>query len=356
MTNVSSASGTATPSYSLAALRDELKEAGLGEPNALKTYAKFAFLSSCAFGLLGMALFLPGLEWWAQAPLGTVALWFLTAAAMCGHDGAHNATSKHAWLNTLLAQIGFTFFGGLSVTYWRNKHNILHHPQVNVAHKDPDVEQGLLALSVRQHREQGPVVRWLQRHAQPIGFWGFGAPLVVVDLKVTSLRYVFGRLIEGKRPGEHLADLAWIVAHYAFWLGVPAVFFPIGKVFLVYGLATVLFGFFLAFIFAPAHIPYPVVSESHDPLLLQLMSTRNFRTNWFFRQTLIGLDHQIEHHLAPRIPHHELGRAAKIVQAYCARHGLPYHETSWLRAIWDTHVQVRDGWRIDEVVVGAPAT
>src|SRR3954470_1221204 len=110
---------TSKCSHSLADLREELRAAGLGEPSAIRTYAKFFLLISGAFGLLGFLLFGPAIPWWTQPLVGALAGWFLTAAAMCGHDGAHNATSKYGWANTLIAQLGFTLLGGLSVTYWR---------------------------------------------------------------------------------------------------------------------------------------------------------------------------------------------------------------------------------------------
>ncbi len=336
-------------------MRDELRAAGLGQPATLRTFAKFTFLAVSALGAMAWAVASPEAHLVARIALGALGGWLLTGAAMCGHDGAHNATSKTAWVNDLLAQLGFTLLGGLSVCYWRHKHNALHHPHVNVGQKDPDVEQGLLALSTRQHARHGGFVRFLQRHFQGVVFWLVGAPLVLVDLKVTSIHYVLRGLLRGdKNRGALLADLGWIVAHYLFWLALPLAFFPLGTTLVVYALSNTISGFFLAAIFAPAHVPYPVVAEYHDPLLLQLASTRNLRTNWFFRATLIGLDHQVEHHLAPWMSHFDLVKASAIVRSYCERHGLPYHETSWARALLDTHVQVRDGWRVDEVVVGEP--
>ena len=51
----------------------------------------------------------------------------------------------------------------------------------------------------------------------------------------------------------------------------------------------------------------------------------------------------------------DLAKAAPIVRAYCERHGLPYNETSWLRALLDTSAQIRHGWHLAEVVVdGGP--
>lgn len=355
MTTTETTSPTTSKSPSLVELRDELRAAGLGRPAPVATFAKFFVLLACALSGFAWVALSPEVSLLVRIPVGVLAGWFLTGAAMCGHDGAHAATSHSPFLNTLLAQMGFTLLGGLSVMYWRHKHNSLHHPNVNVGRKDPDVEQALLSLSTRQYAAQGRIVRFLQRTFQGPGFWMFGAPLVLVDLKVTSIRYLFAALKQGKNPGAHLYDLGWIVAHYAFWIGLPLLVLPLSSVLVGFALLTVMSGFFLTAIFAPAHMPYPVVKEFSDPLLLQLTSTRNLRTNWFFRQTLIGLDMQVEHHLAPTLPHFDLPRASEIVRDYCKRHGLPYHETNWLRALVDTHVQVRDGWRIDEVVVGEPA-
>ncbi|MBI3724433.1 fatty acid desaturase [bacterium] len=341
--------------YSLSDLREEIRAAGLGKPAALKTYAKFLLLIALAFGSLVVILARPEQPWWLQAPIACLAGWLLTGAAMCGHDGAHGATSDRAWVNSLLASLGFTVLGGLSVAYWRHKHNLLHHPNVNVAEKDPDVQQGLLALSTRQHGSHSRLVRWLQRWVQAPVFWLVGAPLVLVDLRLTSLHFDIAEIARGNHVARHLADLGWIACHYFLWLVLPAFFLPLKTVILLYAISTPICGIFLAFIFAPAHVPYPLVKEPNDALLVQLVSTRNFKTSWFFRQTLIGLDRQVEHHIAPKLNHFELESAGRIVRAYCLKHSLPYNETSWLRALLDTHVEVRDGWKIDEIVVGEPA-
>jgi fatty acid desaturase len=41
-----------------------------------------------------------------------------------------------------------------------------------------------------------------------------------------------------------------------------------------------------------------------------------------------GLHHQIEHHLFPSMPRPSLRRAAGMVRAHCAKHGIAYTETS----------------------------
>ena len=37
-----------------------------------------------------------------------------------------------------------------------------------------------------------------------------------------------------------------------------------------------------------------------------------------------GLNRQVEHHLFPTLPRHNLGRAQKLIRAFCSKHGLYY--------------------------------
>ncbi len=118
-------------------------------------------------------------------------------------------------------------------------------------------------------------------------------------------------------------------------------------------LGTTAFGsLYLAFIFSPAHMTTSLVKAWKDPLLLQLATTRNMETIWLFRQTLIGLDQQIEHHLVPKLSHFDLPKARPIVKAFCERNGLPYHVTSWSRGLLDLHVHIDSAWDLPEIVVG----
>ena len=50
--------------------------------------------------------------------------------------------------------------------------------------------------------------------------------------------------------------------------------------------------------------------------------------DWFY----IGLQFQIEHHLFPRLPRHNLREARELVRAVCAKHGIHYHEESFFGA------------------------
>lgn len=59
------------------------------------------------------------------------------------------------------------------------------------------------------------------------------------------------------------------------------------------------------------------------------------------------LNYQIEHHLFPTMPRHQLPHVAERVQQLCVKHGLPYHVKSMYqccRDILDKLVHVGKVW------------
>ena len=335
---------------SLSELRGELAAAGLGPRGAGRVYAKLALLLGIAVGLFAVALAAPLA---VRLPLLAVASWFYIAAVMCGHDGSHRAVSRRRWVNELLAWSAFTFLGGLSNYYWREKHNVQHHPYCNIPGRDPDVVNAPFAFSRAQHERASGLTHAFQR----IQAWLF-LPICLLFLvplmRFSGLRRVLRGLVEGEDRAYAAIDLGFLALHLAGWV-VPLLLGAAPLAVLTLYLATTLFGgLYLAAIFAPAHLTAPLVASSTDPLLLQLTTTRNLRTSWFFRFTMIGLDQQVEHHLAPWIPHFDLARSRPIVQAYCARHALPYHQAGWARSLLDTHLRLNSVADLAEIVVGDP--
>merc|ERR1712216_1107137 len=45
-----------------------------------------------------------------------------------------------------------------------------------------------------------------------------------------------------------------------------------------------------------------------------------------------GLQFQVEHHLWPRLPRHNLRRAQQLVKAFCKKHDVTYHNLPWVEA------------------------
>ena len=99
--------------------------------------------------------------------------------------------------------------------------------------------------------------------------------------------------------------------------------------------------------FIQSHNGMEVYNDSRDFVSSQLASTRNVHSNLFndwcapspvvcivfqachdicllrYRFTG-GLNRQIEHHLFPTLPRHNLAKAQKLTRALCSNHGIYY--------------------------------
>jgi len=102
------------------------------------------------------------------------------------------------------------------------------------------------------------------------------------------------------------------------------------------GLGTLLFiivhhvgmGLYLGLVFAPNHVAMPIFTETSelDFTRRQVLASRNVRSGRIVDFVFGGLNHQIEHHLFPRMPRPNLRRAGDIVRSFCRQHGIAYRE------------------------------
>lgn len=70
--------------------------------------------------------------------------------------------------------------------------------------------------------------------------------------------------------------------------------------------------------------------------ITQLKTTMNVATPPLLDWVHIGLQFQIEHHLYPRLPRHNLRKARELVKAVCKKHGIHYHEPGFFQANVET--------------------
>ena len=91
-------------------------------------------------------------------------------------------------------------------------------------------------------------------------------------------------------------------------------------------------GLFLALVFGLGHngmAVYPA-NERPDFWKLQVTTTRNVTSNMFVDWFCGGLQYQVDHHLFPMIPRHNLGKVHKLVESFCKEHGVTYHEANMM--------------------------
>lgn len=270
------------------------------------------------------------------------------------HDGNHGSFSRSARVNRI-AGWSSDLLGGSSYL-WRFKHNRLHHGNTNVVGFDTDIEQMPFA-------RLAPQQPWRPQHRyQHLYMWvlyGFLAlQWFVMSDFVTLMRGRAGTHTFPTRPRRR--DVALIltgkVLHLGWAIVLPMLFHPWWGVLAFYLVMSWTVGFMLAIIFQLAHcvdraefLGPEAPRRGVDFEQHQLHTTVDIRcrvpvlrhaVSWLMG----GLDHQIEHHLAPKLPHTTYGLAAARLQAACAERGIEYRvhpsitsavrsHARWLRAM-----------------------
>ena len=325
-------------SVELGSLRAELLAAGAFETRELRSWGKLVFLlailAGCLFGLATTRTL--------AAPLWIVAAGVCcTSIAMLGHEGSHRSFSRSPTRNALLVYLTFPLFSGLGALYWRDKHDRRHHAHPNVEGLDPDIKPFPFASSRGGHDACGRGQRWFQRVFQRWLFWPM-ATIMAIGMRRSSL--LFLARCKRKRDRAWIIELACTTGHYVGWLVIPSfVWGPAAMIGLYLALWGVV-GVCLALVFAPAHMGLPIVGEANHDWQHQLATTRDLELPRAISFFFIGLDYQVEHHLFPRIPHQNLPLAARITQAWCARHGVTHRSEPYLAALRSAERFMRDAW------------
>merc|ERR1712070_512589 len=73
-------------------------------------------------------------------------------------------------------------------------------------------------------------------------------------------------------------------------------------------------------------------SDKDEWFRMQVMTTMNINCSEWMDWFHGGLQFQIEHHLWPRLPRHNLREAAKLTKALCEKHGIHCHAPTFIDA------------------------
>lgn len=258
---------------------------------------------------------------WQLAVAALFAVLF-TQAAFFGHDAAHQQVFTSGRHNARLSRLVANGVVGLSYGWWFRKHN-KHHAHPNTIGKDGDIATGALVFDPSDVPARTGMAGWITRRQG----WLFFPMLTLegLSLHVNAVQTVIRN--EGlKRRGVEAALLA--VRLLGFPLLLVIVLGPVlGLAFLVVQLMV--FGVYMGASFAPNHKGMPLIGENSPIgfLLRQVLTSRNIRGGRVMTWAMGGLNHQVEHHLFPRMPSVNLRRAQPIVRQYCAEHLIPYTET-----------------------------
>jgi linoleoyl-CoA desaturase len=251
------------------------------------------------------------------------------------HDANHGSFSRHRWVNRVVACTSDGL--GASSWLWRVQHNSLHHGNTNVVGFDADVE---LYPFARLAPSQ-PWHAWYR--GQHVYMWPLYGFLALKNLLVSDLVAVItGRMgAQPLRARRTIRTIAGItlgkLGHLTWAVVVPLCFNPWWAVLVFYLGCSWLVGFALAIVFQLAHCVDVTTMHDDDAsrrgedfAAHQLRTTADIASpvpilGHVFRWLVGGLDHQIEHHLAPRLPHTLYPQLAARFRSACREHDITYH-------------------------------
>lgn len=347
-------------------LRTRLKSLGLFESSP--TYYVYKMLSTLALavGAACVVAYCPQRTWGAFLARSMAAfvlgIFFQQSGWLC-HEILHHQVFANRKVGRAVGYAWGNVAQGFSVAWWLNKHNT-HHAVPNVhatgadaQNGDPDIDtMPYLAWSKPMLKlATSPFSQWMVKH-QHIAYFPLLA-LARISWLQQSLAYVLnldetaGRNVKGA-PGElkpvpyETFELATLGLHYVWYFAIAGLHptFLHGLAFVV--ISNVTCGLALATVFGLGHNGMAVYDAANRPdyWKLQVTTTRNVTNDrfgfvhWFCG----GLDFQVEHHLFPQAPRHNLAKISELTKAFCKQHGLTYHHTTILQGTIEVLDHLRD--------------
>ncbi|MFI5235891.1 MAG: fatty acid desaturase family protein [Gemmatimonadales bacterium] len=261
------------------------------------------------------------------------------------HDALHGGLSSSNAVNYLF---GLTFdLLGANGYMWKITHNVVHHTYTNIQGIDEDLEVSpLLRLSPRS--EHKPFHRY--QHLYAFAAYSFSTIFWVF---VKDYKYFLAKDI-GPYQDKHHPWHEWAVliggklAYYSWAIVIPLVVLtiPWWQTLIGYVVMNLTAGLILGVVFQLAHVVEGVDHLAPDGegrmeytwLAHEMMTTANFApTNRLLTWYVGGLNHQIEHHLFPKMCSVHYPEIRPIVQDAARKHGIPYNEAPTLFAAMGSH-------------------
>lgn len=296
-----------------------IKEQGLLDRQPV--YYTFKIVSTLAMLALSITFLAVVDIFWLQLLNAAFLAFVFGQIGFVGHDAGHLGIFRSVRGNQIIG-LSVNFLISLSRTWWVTQHN-QHHRTPNDLDQDPHTLIPILAFSEEKAlRKRGPL-RFMIRYQ---AFY-FGPILALESMGIRLASTQF--LLQLGKLKYILSEIPLMGLHFAVYFGLLFYFLTPGQVLAFTLVNQGLFGLYYGTVFAPNHKGMLILEKNNklDFLRTQVLTTRNVRPNLFADFWYGGLNYQIEHHLFPMMPRKQLGKARIIIQAFCRRQGISYHET-----------------------------
>ena len=259
----------------------------------------------------------------------------LQQVAFVAHDAGHRGITHPQpngginWLGWIHGSICF----GVSIEMWVDEHSG-HHAMTMRPHEDPQFKYLPVFLisskELDRFHELSKLEQIIAKILVPFQHYTLIPISVIIgrfNLHAISLIYALKH--------QKYYDVAGLFL-YLTWFGTIVSFLPLYERF-----PFVLISYIVAGILHVQLTISHLATESFTPeedekeqfFAFQCKTTRNIDStkweDWFHG----GLQFQIEHHLFPQMPRHNLRKIKPYVMDLCEKHGVPYHTTGFCDAV-----------------------
>jgi len=246
------------------------------------------------------------------------------------HDYLHHSVLPSVYWNEKIGDM-FGVFQGYDKGWWKDRHNA-HHVNTNDVNHDPDIAIAPLLHFMQQYPDLQSKLKHIQKY-QHIYYLPL-TTLLDVDWRVESILLVWKNFQSSKIPALKL------IVHYVF----------VGLLFSVTGfyplfIISLVRGFMLSIVVFSNHYTEErfFCTPAHMSLAEQTAyTTRNLAGGPLMNFFSGNISLQIEHHLFPTMPPHNLAEATPYVTKFFVDHDLPYNSSSIMesvgRLLWSLNI------------------
>jgi len=344
-------------------IRQELLRRGLFETNNMYYALKFLWLGSLVIWGVWLTVFCEGKNAHYAGAVVVAAFW--QQLAFVGHDIGHNALSHKKFKETWLGIMFGNTLGGISLGWWKRSHNV-HHIVCNSVEHDPDIQHPPVFAVSDECYDSEKLKKGAANTDAVVSDEGYYSTYHEKWMKVDAIwrflisyqHFLFYPIMAVARFNLYVQGIVFIAncwkqdayhaKHFQKLEGLSIAGFLTGLSYIIYQLPP------------SERLPYALISHGLAGLLhvqicishftmdtyhghayndasdewfrMQLFTTMNVASWRWLDWIHGGLQFQIEHHLYPRLPRHNLREARVMVRGLCEKWGIHYHEPGFIAA------------------------
>jgi fatty acid desaturase len=337
-------------------LKAKIEDAGLMK--ASPVYYTYKTVTTLLFLIASIILLFVDSSYWLLSAISMGM--FFQQAGWLSHEYCHHQIFSNRKFNDSMGYFMGNLLQGFSVTWWKERHNC-HHASTNILEADPDIDNLPLFIWTKQDFERfqgwdllGPNTTKILKHTLPYQAYYFlpFCNLLRLIWCLQSARFVADMKDHENKVYQSRSTLekSLLIGHWSWYMAVLLFLVPwtfTAKISFFF-ITQFIGGFGIAIIvffnhYACEHFGINAqTDENLNFVELQLRTTRNGNPSVLLDWFAGGLNYQIEHHLFPTLPRHNLTKVSYMIKEFCKEQNIPYQCEDFFYGVYLIHKQLHE--------------